>query len=175
MLFDLIADLFVYVGLPACLIYGVKETIDHWKGQPAHPTKETKSKSKSKSKAKAEVKIKKISLDSTGLYDVYLRGEHHGKTPEERLDTANVKLVERLDAIKEAKKRQLNWVIAGYGFGALMSFYSWGGYSGDGLVVAMFMNIAAYHYGKLMFQPDAEVHNFNLKVAKWKREGSPSH
>tara|TARA_R110000787_G_scaffold274267_1_gene382152 strand:- start:203 stop:931 length:729 start_codon:yes stop_codon:yes gene_type:complete len=69
MLFDLIADLFVYVGLPACLIYGVKETIDHWKGQPAHPTKETKS----KSKAEAEVNMKKISLDSTGLYDIYVR------------------------------------------------------------------------------------------------------
>lgn len=162
-------DLIVYVGLTACLIYGIRETVDHWKGKPAQPTKETKSKSK------AGVNMKKISLDSTGLYDIYLRGEHHGKTPEERLDTANAKLVERLDAIEKAKKRQLNWVMAGYGFGALMSFYSWGGYSGDGLVVAMFMNIAAYHYGKLMFQPDAEVHNFNLKVAKWKSEGSPSH
>ena len=115
----------------------------------------------------------RISLDSIGAYDLYLRGKHHGKTLEERLETANSKLDERLDDIENAKKRQMNWIIAGYGFAAVMSFVFWGGSSGDGMVVALFMNLAAYHYGKLYFQPEAEIHAFNQAVAKWTSEGSP--
>lgn len=112
-------------------------------------------------------------LNSAGFYDIYLRGKHHGKTPEARLDAADSYLDERLDAIRNAKKRQLNWVIAGYGFGAVMSFFTWDGSSGNGMLVAMFMNLAAYHYGKLQFMPEAEIHTFNQAVAKWSSEGSP--
>jgi hypothetical protein len=114
-----------------------------------------------------------INLDSTGFYGSYLRGEHHGKTAEERLDATNSILDERMSAIEKAKKRQLYWVMAGYGFGAVMSFGSWGGSAGEGMIVAMFMNLAAYHYGTLQFQPEAEIHTFNQAVAKWTREGRP--
>ena len=108
-----------------------------------------------------------INLDSKGSYSHYLRGKHHGKTPEARLDTANSRLNEKLSAIEKAKKRQLYWVLAGYGFGAVMSSMYWGGNSSGGVAVAMFMNLAAYHYGKLQFMPDAETHAFNQAVARW--------
>jgi hypothetical protein len=49
----------------------------------------------------------RISLDSIGAYDLYLRGKHHGKTSEERLDAANSQLDEKLSAIEEAKRRQM--------------------------------------------------------------------
>mgnify|MGYP003639158993 CR=1 FL=1 len=116
-----------------------------------------------------------INLDNTVSYDTYLRGEHHGKTPEARLDAANSQLDEKLSAIEKAKKRQLIWIMAGYGFGAAMSFMYWGGNSSGGIVVAMFMNLAAYHYGKLQFMPDAETHAFNQAVARWTKEGSPTY
>ena len=114
-----------------------------------------------------------INLDNTSSYDMYLRGERHGATPEARLAAASSILEEKLGAIGKAKKRQLNWVIAGYGFGAVMSFVYWGGTSGDGLAVAMFMNLAAYNYGKYQFQPEAEHYAFNQAVARWTGEGRP--
>ena len=114
-----------------------------------------------------------INSDSTGSYGHYLRGKHHGKAPEARLDTAKSRLDEKLSAIEKAKKRQLYWVMAGYGFGAVMSFMYWGGNASGGMTVAMFMNLAAYHYGKLQFMPEAEIHTFNQDVAKWTREGKP--
>jgi hypothetical protein len=114
--------------------------------------------------------MERISLDSIGAYDLYLRGQHHGKTSKERLETANAKLDGRLRAIEQAKKRQMNWIIAGYGFAAVMSFYSWGNTSGEGMAVALFMNIAAYQYGKLQFQPEAELHAFNQAVDTMQRE-----
>ena len=114
-----------------------------------------------------------INLGNKESYDIYLRGEHHGKTSEARLDAANSRLDEKLSAIEKAKKHQLCWIVAGYGFGAVMSFMYWGGNSSGGIAVAMFMNLAAYHYGKLQFMPDAEIHTFNQAVAKWTREGKP--
>jgi hypothetical protein len=114
-----------------------------------------------------------VNSDTTESYDTYLRRERHGATPEARLAAASSILEEKLGAIEKAKKRQLNWVIAGYGFGAVMSFVYWGGTSGDGLAVAMFMNLAAYNYGKYKFQPEAEHYAFNQAVARWTGEGRP--
>jgi hypothetical protein len=114
-----------------------------------------------------------INLENTGSYDTYLRGERHGTTPEARLVAASSILEERLSEIEKAKKRQLNWVMAGYGFGSVMSFLYWGGTVEGGIAVAMFMNLAAYRYGKYQFQPEAEKNAFNQAVARWTGEERP--
>ena len=106
-------------------------------------------------------------------YDLYLRGQHHGKTAEKRLNTANMMLENRINEIKKAQKRQSYFIFAAYLLGGLLSFDYMGGSSVIGIGIAFFMNLAAYHYGRYQFMPEAEMYNFNNSVARWESEGKP--
>lgn len=114
--------------------------------------------------------IRKSFERDNSFYSFILRSKKNGEDSSDRRDVAERELNERLAAIKRKKEHQLYWVIAGYVLGLVAD-----NMLGVGLFVAVFMNLAAFHYGKYCYYDSHEMAAFSKAIREWEAEGKPSY
>jgi len=118
----------------------------------------------------------RLHFSRTEDYGIILRMEQFGKSAEERGDKALSIHLDKLSAIKERQGRQLVWVLAGYvvpglAFTLAKALGDETAYTSSILISMLFMNVAAFQYGKYQFFSAAEGRDYEASLAKWEREG----
>ena len=121
----------------------------------------------------------KLHFMSTEDYSAILRMRSSGELAEEREDKASLVFMEKLSAIEKRKGRQLLWVIAGYAFPSLVlnftNLYDPTDLSYSIVISLLFMNVAAFQWGKYEFFAAAEARDYEFDLAAWEKEGKPSY
>ena len=121
----------------------------------------------------------KLHFMSTEDYSAILRMRSSGELAEEREDKASLVFMDKLSAIEKRKNRQLLWVIAGYAVpGLVLNFINL--YDSTDIISSMtisllFMNVAAFQWGKYEFFAAAEARDYEFSLAAWEKEGKPSY
>ena len=115
---------------------------------------------------------------STEDYSAILRMRSSGELAEEREDKASLVFMDKLSAIEKRKDRQLLWVIAGYAVPSLVLNFT-NLYDSTDIISSMtisllFMNVAAFQWGKYEFFAAAEARDYEFSLAAWEKEGKPS-
>jgi len=122
----------------------------------------------------------KLHFMSTEDYSAILRMRSSGELAEEREDKASLVFMDKLSAIAKRKDRQLLWVIAGYVVSGLAFILAKAlgdetAYTSSILISLLFMNVAAFQWGKYEFFAAAEARDYEFSLAAWEKEGKPSY
>ena len=123
--------------------------------------------------------MRKLHFMSTEDYSAILHMRSSGELAEERENKALLVFMDKLSAINKGKDRQLLWVIAGYAVPGLVlsltnlndptEFFS------SIIIPLLFMNVAAFQWGKYEFFSAAEARDYEFSLAAWQKEGKPSY